>query len=71
MSQPNYGPCSCHECQGIHCLIYHPGHSCRLDLREKVEDNWKDYKRRNPAELDDQEIEDTIFNSEVDWNKDE
>jgi hypothetical protein len=29
MSQPYYGPCLCHECQGIHCLVWHPGHSHR------------------------------------------
>jgi len=30
MSQPYYGPCRCHACRGIHCLIDHPGHSCKF-----------------------------------------
>lgn len=30
---PPSGPCSCHECQGIHCLVWHPGHSHRDSIR--------------------------------------
>jgi len=28
----SHGPCRCHVCQGIHCLVWHPGHSHKVDL---------------------------------------
>lgn len=31
-------PCSCCECQGIKCLVYHPGHSCKVHDSGRLED---------------------------------
>lgn len=31
MSECFAGPCRCCECRGIHCLVWHPGHSHRFD----------------------------------------
>jgi hypothetical protein len=31
------GICQCCECQGIHCLIDHPGHSCGPDSKRNQE----------------------------------
>ena len=36
---PNYGPCRCCECRGIHCMLFHEGHSHRfkdIDLEWSV-----------------------------------
>lgn len=29
------GPCRCCVCQGKHCLMWHPGHSCSMPLSRR------------------------------------
>lgn len=38
MSRPDYSGCRCCECRGIHCMVFHPGHSCKA--RAMYYDNW-------------------------------
>lgn len=38
---PSGGCGACHECQGIHCLVSHPGHSCRTIRHQAIMDTLK------------------------------
>ena len=37
MSQPDYSGCRCCECRGIHCMLFHEGHSHRF---KDIDTEW-------------------------------